>query len=276
MLAASPQPSTRRDARRRCRGTRPLRGNRSHAREPAPSRPARRSRRSRRGRCARAEIRVASTRVSPSTRTPPWASSRRASERLATQPERFQERRHVQDASSRRRRGRSAGTRHARGRLRGGPAACGHRSNASSAAVRRRRAPWYRSTIVRAIRRFSSFGWIDPSARPATTRGVVLGAEVGAQELVLRDQVVGDRTSACRTSRSGGSVERRRSCRATSLILLHAVEPLEQRHREHRPAAPVRRRAGPRGPSSRLNVWSVPPSSTSASTATESYPCSSG
>ena len=29
-------------------------------------------------------------------------------------------------------------------------------------------------------------------------------------------------------------------------------------------------------PNSRLKVWSVPPSSMSASTATESYPCSTG
>ncbi len=53
----------------------------------------------------------------------------------------------------------------------------------------------------RAIRRFSSFGWIHPSASPATTRVVVVGSQIGAQELVLRDQLVRDRSSACRTSR---------------------------------------------------------------------------
>jgi hypothetical protein len=42
-------------------------------------------------------------------------------------------------------------------------------SNAASAGLPRP-GPWKRSTIVRAIRRFSAFGWIEPSARPATTR----------------------------------------------------------------------------------------------------------
>ncbi len=55
-----------------------------------------------------------------------------------------------------------------------------------------------------------------------------------------------------------------------------AVGPRQDRHRQHHLLGRRRRPAGRRGASSRLNFWSVPPSSTSAFTATESYPCSSG